>query len=347
MKFYSSSNGDEWLLSRAPGEGLLVRHVPNHASGGVVSEVSAEVFLSAKKSGPEHESLRSLIALINPSQDVHGDPLPSGVAIPTSNSESSESGDAACQPDSLLLAVARIRTFKNQHILTNASGFFFKKTGRLFLTTSRHVLCDEESGHFPDTLEIELHIDGRNLGQSVWFSIPLYKNGRALWRQAEDGGGAIDVAVVEIDGNALPQRAFIRFFEPQHLVVPPGGIEIGSSLLIVGFPLGFHDTLHHLPVARQGVLASAFGFRFQGKGVFVTDARMHRGTSGAPVVARIEGADSSGRALPWTLLGVHSSSIDMSGRDAEADDSLGLNSAWYADVLLTLTESSSACAAAK
>ena len=347
MKFYSSSNGDEWLLSRAPDEGLLVKHVPNHASGGTVSEMSAEAFLSGRKRGPEHESLRNLISLMKPFEDVSGDPVPSAVAILTSNSVSSESDQKECQPDSLLLAVARIRTFNNQQILTNASGFFFRKTGRLFLTTSRHVLCDEPSGHFPDTLETELHIDGSNLGESVWFSIPLYKNGRALWRQAEDGGGAIDVAVVEINGDALPQRAFIRFFEPQHLVVPPGGIEIGSSLLIVGFPLGFHDTLHHLPVARQGVLASAFGFRFQGKGVFVTDARMHRGTSGAPVVARAEGADSSGRALPWTLLGVHSSSIDMSGRDAEADDSLGLNSAWYADVLLTLTESSPASAAAK
>ena len=339
MKFYSSSNGDEWLLSRAPGDGLLVRHVPNHASGGAVSEMSAEDFLSGTKSGPEHESLRNLIALMNPDQDVHSDPLESGLAITRDDTEH--------QPDSLLLAVARIRTFANQKILTNASGFFFKNAGRLFLTTSRHVLCDEESAHFPDTLEIELHIDVRNLGQSVWFSIPLYKEGRALWRQAEDGGGAIDVAVVEINGDALPERAFIRFFEPHHLMVPPGGIEIGSSILVVGFPLGFHDTLHHLPVARQGILASAFGFRFQGKGVFVTDARLHRGTSGAPVVARAEAADTTGKELPWTLLGVHSSSIDMSSRDADADDSLGLNSAWYADVLLTLTEGSPAPAAAK
>ncbi len=30
------------------------------------------------------------------------------------------------------------------------------------------------------------------------------------------------------------------------------------------FPLGFHDSLHHLPVVRQCVTASAFGLRFQG-----------------------------------------------------------------------------------
>ena len=37
-------------------------------------------------------------------------------------------------------------------------------------------------------------------------------------------------------------------------------VEIGSSVLIVGFPLGFHNSLHHLPVVRQAAVASAFGF---------------------------------------------------------------------------------------
>jgi len=46
---------------------------------------------------------------------------------------------------------------------------------------------------------------------------------------------------------------------------------------IVGFPLGFHDTLHHLPVVRQAALASSFGLRFPGNGYFLTDARTHRG----------------------------------------------------------------------
>jgi hypothetical protein len=46
--------------------------------------------------------------------------------------------------------------------------------------------------------------------------------------------------------------------------------------LFLGFPLGFHDELHHLPVVRQAVIASSFGLRFQGKGYFLTDARTLR-----------------------------------------------------------------------
>ena len=60
---------------------------------------------------------------------------------------------------------------------------------------------------------------------------------------------------------------------------------------MVGFPLGFHDTLHHMPVVRHAVVASSFGLRFQGHGYFLTDARTHRGTSGAPVVMRSEEQD--------------------------------------------------------
>jgi hypothetical protein len=62
-------------------------------------------------------------------------------------------------------------------------------------------------------------------------------------------------------------------------------------------------------VVRQALIASSFGIRFQGHGYFLTDARAHRGTSGA------------------------------GNRDAVQDESLGLSCAWYADILLTLTAS--------
>jgi hypothetical protein len=109
-------------------------------------------------------------------------------------------------------------------------------------------------------------------------------------------------------------------------------------VLIVGFPLGFHDTLHRLPVARQAVVASAFGLRFQGNGYFLTDARMHRGASGAPVVARAPTSGDGRLELPWLLLGVHATRMDVTSRDIEQDERLDLNVAWYADILLSLTQ---------
>ncbi|MFO1412439.1 MAG: trypsin-like peptidase domain-containing protein [Burkholderiales bacterium] len=239
--------------------------------------------------------------------------------------------------DSLLLTAARVSTFDGDRHLTNASGFFFARDGRLFLVTSRHVVRDAPSGHAPDRLEIELHVDAGNLAQSTGFPVPLYRDGAAVWRQGEDGGGAVDVATIPIAPSALPASALYRAFTPDHLPAPDAHVEVGSALSVVGFPLGFHDTLHHMPVVRHAVLASAFGLRFQGEGYFLTDARTHRGTSGAPVVLRDPAPVAAHGALPWTLLGVHSTRIDVGSRDQAQDEALGLNGAWYADILLALT----------
>ena len=234
----------------------------------------------------------------------------------------------------LLLTTARVSTFDGQRPLTGASGFFFERGGRLFLVTSRHVLIDTPSKHFPNRIEIELHLDAENLTRSIVLSVLLYRDGKSVWRQGRDAGGEIDVAVIEIERAALPPSVVLRCFTPTHLQRSLHEVEVGSSLLVVGFPLGFHDTLHHLPVVRHAAIASSFGVRFQGQGYFLTDARTHRGTSGAPVVMRSEIMDVQ---LPWKLLGVHSARMDMDGRDVKLDESLGLNCAWYADILLTLT----------
>ena len=48
------------------------------------------------------------------------------------------------------------------------------------------------------------------------------------------------------------------------------------------------------------------------------------------------------QALLKDKLGVHSARMDMGNRDRVQDESLGLNCAWYADILLTLTQESAA-----
>ncbi len=239
----------------------------------------------------------------------------------------------------ILLTTVRILAFQGDKPLTNASGFFFERDQRLFLVTSRHVFIDKPSGHFPDRIKIELHTDRDNLVASSEFSIPLYDNGKSVWRQGKDSAGEIDVAAIELDRDALPATMVYHAFSPRHLLDQLDQVEVGTALLVVGYPLGFHDTFHHMPVVRQAVIASSFGLRFQGEGFFLTDARTHRGTSGAPIVARIPAPDPHQGDLPWLLLGVHSARLDIGTRDLKLDEALGLNCAWYADILLKLTES--------
>ena len=114
----------------------------------------------------------------------------------------------------------------------------------------------------------------------------------------------------------------------------PGSVKVCA---VVGFPLGFHDVVHHLPVLRHAAIASPFGIRFQAQGFFLTDARTHRGTSGAPVLMRV-GTPTAGdrQTLPWKLLGVHSARLDMGGRDLLADDGVR---AWEASAAAQLDQS--------
>lgn len=237
---------------------------------------------------------------------------------------------------SLFLTTVPVRTLYGAQELTRATGFFFTRDARLFLVTSRHVFQDAPTLHHPDRLEIDLHLDAYDMTQSVPFSIPLWDAGTALWGQACDTSGAVDVGVIALQRDLLPPSTVLVAFTPAHLTADFREVEVGQSLLVVGFPLGFQDVRHHLPVLRHAVMASPYGIRFQGQGYFLTDARTHRGISGAPVVTR-DPAAPPGADLPWRLLGVHSSRLDVGDRDQRLDESLGLNCVWYADILLALT----------
>ena len=161
----------------------------------------------------------------------------------------------------ILLTTARVSTFDGDRLLTGASGFFFERDQRLFFVTSRHVVIDAPSKHFPNRVEIELHTDAVNLTQSAALSVWLYRDGKSVWRQGSDPGGEIDVAAIELDRSALPPSVAFSCFTPAHLQSRLDEVEVGSVLLVVGYPLGFHDVVHHLPVVRQAVIASSFGIR--------------------------------------------------------------------------------------
>src|SRR5688572_5206993 len=112
----------------------------------------------------------------------------------------------------LLLTTTRVSTFDGTRALTSASGFFFARDERLFLVTSRHVVFDAPTVHYPNRIEIELHTDAANLTRSTGLSVLLYQDGRSVWRHGKDSGGEIDVAVIELERAALPAVVAMECF---------------------------------------------------------------------------------------------------------------------------------------
>jgi hypothetical protein len=60
--FYRSSNGDRWQLVRDADTGQsFVRHEPNLASGGRITEIDVDEFLNRTGTSPENLALRALL----------------------------------------------------------------------------------------------------------------------------------------------------------------------------------------------------------------------------------------------------------------------------------------------
>jgi hypothetical protein len=60
--FYRSSNGDRWQLLRDTENGRrVVRHEPNLASGGRITETGVDEFLDRTGSSPQNLALRQLL----------------------------------------------------------------------------------------------------------------------------------------------------------------------------------------------------------------------------------------------------------------------------------------------
>jgi hypothetical protein len=236
--------------------------------------------------------------------------------------------------DRLFLRVAKVQTLWGATQLTNATGFFCLHDNFLYLITSRHVVINETAHHHPDVLQLTLHTDALDLRKTAELSIPLDVAGNPQWLQHPKYLGRADVIAVPINDPQVLSSHFVDTFSTADIVFREQIVPIGQEVLILGFPLGFHDTLNHLPVVRRATIASSFSHPFQGEPYFLTDARMHRGSSGSPVIAKLpESQVGGGREPVWQLLGIHSSTMDVSDRDPSQDERLALNTAWYASLI--------------
>lgn len=71
--FYTSSNGDRWLVVRVGERGeIFVRHEPNLASGGQPSEVDIGTFMARGPGSPEGKALIDLLDQLRAEQDREG-----------------------------------------------------------------------------------------------------------------------------------------------------------------------------------------------------------------------------------------------------------------------------------
>jgi len=240
----------------------------------------------------------------------------------------------------LVARVAPVRCFKEGRQQGTASGFFYVHGDSLYFVTNRHVVIKAEEDFFPDELVLTLHTNPNDIRQNGTLSLRLYDDGEPLWLEHPIGGKEIDVVALSVNGEQVESRFFVRAFSAADHISQDVDISIGEDVLVIGYPMGFHDVMHNLPLVRNAIMASVYPVPFEGKPIILIDSRLHRGTSGSPVltkptqmIRRTDGSTSMlGQPVSF-LVGVHSATVDVLDRDPEQDEPLGLNVVWFASLI--------------
>lgn len=240
----------------------------------------------------------------------------------------------------IVLTTAVVLQIKAGAQIGTASGFFYAQGEDLSFVTNRHVCKDDGKEVVPDMLRLPLHTDPADLRKTSTLEIPLYSDGKPVWRTHPTFKDA-DVALVKLDAPAVKRKFIIKAFSKESFLPADLPLHPGEDVFVMGYPFGLLDTAFALPVFRSAMIASSYGFPFQGKSCFLTDANLHPGTSGSPVITKPKSTwvDDKGntRVMPGTiyyLVGVHSGtlSFDPPGQKS-ASIPLGLGAAWYAQLV--------------
>jgi len=236
----------------------------------------------------------------------------------------------------LVVTVTRVLQIRGDSEVGSASGFFYLNRERLFLVTNRHVVIDETKGHRPDALKIRVHTDPTNITRNIDIVTPLYEGTERRWLESEETNA--DVAAIELNRSEI-EGYVIKAFSAANM--PPNDvvIDLGESVLVLGYPLGFYDDIHNLPIIRNAILASVYPVPFRGNPYFLIDGRLHEGMSGSPIITKPSPIRPTKKGISFMggpvtfLLGILSHTFPV----PKGIEPLDLSAVWFASLVDSIT----------
>ncbi len=256
----------------------------------------------------------------------------------------------------LFFTVAQVRFSRKGKVEKNscASGFFYRFENKLYFITNRHVVIDETDKtdvHHPDELRLELHVDRNNLDRKAPpYKIPLYEGkNKQKWiehpqnKNISDPRKMIDVVAITIDEKELCEKGYYVESFSSHGYYAIDNLSSWDNLIVIGYPDGYYDSKHNLPLIRRANLASAPSIPFNKEPKLLIDAQLHKGTSGSPVLKPTgypltsledgdvimpeDELDVARDYISRSLVGIHSGEFE--GNKPE----LGLHNVWLAGLI--------------
>ena len=210
-------------------------------------------------------------------------------------------------------------------ILSQGTGFFYERKGIIYLITNKHLAYTKKPPLYPNTFRITVHTNNDNVREVRKIEIPLYDEKKPLWLEYPH---PLDVDIIALDmSEYLKERDVIyRWLKD---VPSKSQVMLGSAVSIIGYPLGFYDTLHNLPIARFGTIASPYEIGFKGKLFFLVDSTLHHGISGSPVIFPRAVWRPKVKKGIHTLLGI----VSHREHDPKTGINLELGVVWYPELI--------------
>jgi hypothetical protein len=223
-------------------------------------------------------------------------------------------------PQSLM--TTPVHLFKGAREVSQGTGFFYgnmradrpNEIETVFLVTNYHVL----TGHGPkvktaasgDRIRFLVHNDENDLENVRWIELPLYDaQDNPIWVASETYASS-DVVLVPLPASTYSRIKLYVFTEAHTLT--PIKIRPTSGATLLGYPYGFFDRKHWLPIWKTGHIASEPDVDFEGEPTFLVDVSVFPGMSGSPVLAVANGIYETEEGLMRSgtahkLLGIFSS----------------------------------------
>ncbi len=192
-------------------------------------------------------------------------------------------------PSFYLDAVVSIGIKQNNKTLWIGTGFFLIRKinengdGRPFLVTNKHVFENNES------VIIRMK---KTSGSLTEIEVPLIENDAPLYLLHPNE--KIDIAVLPLNGDFIINNdlVFPCFDIDEHAMISQDllerGVDEGSLVYMLGFPLGLVNETSNLPICRLGCVARMSKEQVSESHNLLVDIQNFPGNSGSPIITRPE-----------------------------------------------------------
>ena len=136
------------------------------------------------------------------------------------------------------------------------------------------MAIDERKGFYPDYFEIEIHSSAERTRQVRVVQIPLYDDDRPIWLEYPRLEEMyVDIIAINLQ-NYCQDGDYPYFWDKNDYPSQSQIISQGPLIRVIGYPLGFQDYIHKLPIARHATIASPYTVAFENQPYFLIDASM-------------------------------------------------------------------------